>query len=215
MNELRKNGELKGGELIKDMCKNWKQYASPEYMDFSRECSEKSINTMISNEALPHAILLTTLLMNRAKESIKIYSGSFNEVFYDCDDIMKSFKNAIEKNKKLKIDILLKEIPDDFPRRFKELWHNNKDRINISKAAPDLELDRHFLLSDDIAYRFEKPHSKEIFKDDYKVEATANFGDKKFGEFLGSNVFSSISENQEKKNINMRRVKDKKEYLVT
>lgn len=189
MNEPTQNKKLNGKELIEDMCKNWKSYVSDEYIREIKELCDSKVNMFIFNDSIAHAVYLTHLLIDKSKDSIKLYSDMLDEIFYDYVDISNAFDKAV-KDRGVKVEILLQNVvqKERFPRKLHDSWSKYGDRVKIYKAIEPRYVN-HFLISDATAYRFEEVHSKEEFIKG-EVKATVNFNDPNIAKVLENNFLS-------------------------
>ena len=116
------------------------------------------------------------------------YTGSLNEIFYDCKGIINAFNEVLEKPEMEKIEILLLNKPTQYPTKFSRLWRENEKRIIVYEPSDSLTLRNHFFVSDTEAYRFEEEHTSDDFNDG-NVKASVNFKDEAM---IGSAVLITV-----------------------
>lgn len=140
-----------------------------EYIKKTQEIFEKNLNYEIENSNLNHAMFLSFLLIKKAKETIRIFTTKMNETFFENLRIKEEFEKAIRRG--VEIHILLQEGSEDKFLKFKE-----KEGITIHKLKEKSNINNHFLLSDNSAFRIEEPHTQKDLKEK-RIKGFANFND--------------------------------------
>jgi hypothetical protein len=176
------------------MMRKWEEHVPEFYRIIAAEACDNRQNLLIQNDSIAHGVFLTSLLVKNANNSLKIFCGSIDELFYCTDPVEASLRDAYNK-RKITIDIICPQ--EDRPKNnLLEMWDNDNtnkvNRINIWKLTDSSIYKSHFILSDDSGYRLEEIHTPEQFRDGF-LHATVNFNDAQIGEFL-SKKFALLKE---------------------
>jgi hypothetical protein len=166
------------------MMRNWEEHVPEFYRIIARDACDNRQKLFIQNDSIAHGVFLTSLLIKNANHSLKIFSGSIDELFYCTDPVEAALQDAY--NRGVKIDIICAR--EDMPKNnLRKLWNDDNvqkiNRISISKLTDFSIYKSHFLVSDDNAFRLEEFHTQTQFEDGY-LHATVNFNDAQLGEFL-------------------------------
>ncbi len=146
----------------------------PKYRDFALNAQENKLNCRVYNSNMLHAIFLSEFLISQAKDSIKIFSGSIAELFFNNNIIKKAFEDKLNEKKNIKISVVVQEYegtPD---------WMKNKN-IEIRRLdKSNITIQNHMMLIDNNAFRIEKLHPINMFKGnkELNVIAEVNFNNK-------------------------------------
>src|SRR3989339_1482987 len=155
---------------------------SLDYLKLVLSAYENNKSFIIKNSTESHAKLLTYLLLNRSKESVKLFVEKIKNTFYEDDLIVNTLKNL---NKEIKIKVILEK---DSSGKIRELTN-----VEMFIATDDMIKKLHgveinnFLVVDGCAFRYEENHSspKE------SVSASVSFNDKHMSSSL-DNLFQII-----------------------
>ena len=145
-----------------------------EYKDMVMDFYNKKLNKKIYNSNLYHALFLTNLLINEAKSSVKIFSGTLPEAVFRNEIIKNTIKDKISKNQNLQFTIIVERY-DKTPECLLD------KHIEVRKLIDKVDVVNHLVIIDNNAYRIENEH--ELGSID-KVEAIVNFNDAKNAGFL-------------------------------
>lgn len=158
---------------------------SLEYKNLLQKCRKEKIDHFINNNVTNHAIYTLNTLINNSGKTINIFSGNMNEAVYDNLYLCKSLKKAREKD--VKVTIILEKDADN-----KHINFCRKNGIIMRRLKKDIKLKKpnHFLISDGIAFRIEKPHTLDAFKKG-KIEGLINFNNKEWANAI-TNRFSKL-----------------------
>ncbi len=155
--------------ISKEDLEYWKKKISPEYRGLAQNLFNKKIDYEISNSNLNHAMFLSFLLIKKAEDKIRIFTKRINETFFKNRMIKKEVDLALIRG--VEIDILISEgCRDDFSE-FKD-----KEGITIHKLKKESKIKNHFILSDDISFRIEEPHTDKDVEEE-RIKGFANFKD--------------------------------------
>lgn len=148
-----------------------------EYNKFVQSARENNSNVPISNSTTSHAKILYRHMIPEANNYIKIFSGSFDESFYNDPEIISSVKDAIKKGVKVEV-ITSREAVEKSKSSYPQVTFLGYHDFNIY----------HFMVIDDKISRLElEHHTKEG-----DVKATANFNDPNKAKIL-EKTFSRMS----------------------
>jgi hypothetical protein len=155
-----------------------------DYQTLVLSAFEENKNISINNSSIYQALYLSKLLIKKAKNRIRIFSGKLTEAFF-CNGLIRT--ELEEKIKQgIPVTIIIEKDGNEIPQWLRV--HNVEIRLIKNSSIRN-----HMLLIDDLAYRVEEEHDLEMFSlspEKYKVTATANFNDKKTASALNF-VFES------------------------
>lgn len=159
-------------DLLKKIDSKYKNFALSAYNN------KRDVN--VDNSSMIHALFLSKLLISLAQTHIKIFSGTIAEAFFENPIIIKSFEEKYNANKDLKVDVVVEKY-EKTPK-----WMKDRN-IEVRNLEKDIEIKNHMLLIDNIAFRVEEEHDKDMFKNEknvWTVKATANFNNRKDAKLL-------------------------------
>lgn len=159
-----------------------------EYIALIDKCAETSENFIIPNSEPKHAAYLIKTLFKKAQSTVRIFTGELFENVYGDKDLREEAREFLRKDKNNSIKIAYQKslnidnssfiqtiLNDEQKKGFIEIWS-----ANIVKFQG---INNHFVVMDDIAFRFETDH--------VNTKAMANFGDPANAKQL-VNIFESI-----------------------
>ncbi|MFW5704321.1 MAG: hypothetical protein ACOCXG_00630 [Nanoarchaeota archaeon] len=136
---------------------------SRDYYEIAMQASDDSKDLNISNCSILHAKFLLTLMFSKARQKIKIYTGSLDNECYEDPYVKSAINKALNDNVKIEI------ISDKEPKT----KISNSKNVEIRVLNGDISAN-HFTIVDDKIYRYEEAHGK--VKTDRK--ANVNFNDR-------------------------------------
>lgn len=161
---------------------------SQEYRTLVENADKYNQDFFINNSTNEHAKFLTLTLINRAKKSIKIFTGDLSELYYENSIILMALENKLQQ--KIKIEIVTKNGINS--KKFIELKEKYSNFLEIRKLDNTTKVNNHFLLVDNTSFRVEYPHKKEdIDLKNFNVYAKANFYNQELGGHIGG-IFDNL-----------------------
>jgi hypothetical protein len=119
---------------------------------------DKGIRTEFDNDSYPDALVLTSVMFDRARKSIRMLSGGGCEMFLTT--IRDSFESAVDRLSRtggsVKIVMMAETTPkfvEDLKAKYPKTLETGNARLN-DPAAPIA----HFVVCDSTMARIEKPH---------------------------------------------------------
>jgi len=166
----------------------------PRYQILVEDAYQRNLNLYIPNTTLGHAVFLSKLLIEKAKRTIKIYTGELKEIFYNHKRIREDIETATSRG--VEISIIVEDIDRVTNQEF--LNFAKEQGIKVRALKNVTEVNTHFLLSDTSAFRIEYPHTPNDFGvgEKFKVRGVANFNNADLGKQISS-AFSYLINNSE------------------
>ena len=163
-------------------------HVSVEYKAIVNEASEEKRNVFIPNCDVDHAIYLTELLIKRTKDygKIDIFSRSLCESVYADEKVLNALKDAKKRN--VKIRIILEEYLTKEENELCKEYNLELCKLIKSTQKQKKHKFNYFLVSDNVALRFEESYKKNAFKNN-QIIAEVNFNSKKSARTF-SNLFN-------------------------
>ncbi len=158
------------------MEKNLWDTVEPEYKSSVSKAINEDLSVNIPNSTLAHAMYLTLNLINRAKSSIRIYSGKLHGRLYQDGKIKEAMMNALRKG--VEIKIVVEAVPESV-----EGYSEIPIRIINDSSLSD-QMPGHFLVVDNESYRFEKDHLE--IEEDTDIQGLANFNNPRVASQISS-----------------------------
>jgi hypothetical protein len=173
---------------LKSNIKTWNVDA--DYAKIVTEAYRNNQDFIIENSDIDHAKFLSYLLLNKAKNKVRIFTGKLRELFYSDERIKEAIQETANKGKR--IDIVI-ESNEPECKEFLSFVKDNEN-IHVFKLNSVTDIKNHFILIDETAFRIEAPHTKKQL-DGNKVKGLANFNDPIFAKKLVDIFDNSLMRN--------------------
>lgn len=167
-----------------------------DYIEYLLNLDVKNSKEMIGNSSTEHAVILIAKLIARARKSVKILTGSFNSAIYGQEEVLNAIGTyAIGRARNMQVIILKSEsqlpvcdlisknaVVVQLAARFGGAIY---ERIQFVRASAEdaAAMTSHFLVIDNVAFRFEADHTKH--------EAVASFNNATIAQPL-NNLFDDL-----------------------
>jgi len=161
-----------------------------EYEKAVKDFADSKKNFQFTNEGIAHAAIVVTNLIRTTESILRIYSGCLHKDVANNKYLVSSLKVFLEKGRN--INLILDYLPeeDEQSEALKQIINLEKNVLNNVKIKIDNNqkfsnsvatiftdnLPHHFIVSDNLAYRF------EVDAQNYK--AICNFNNKEVAEVL-------------------------------
>lgn len=143
------------------------------YEQIVENYSNENSNIVFDNKGSDHAAIVVAKMIERAKKSIRIYTGSFDKSVVDNDKVLKALRDKLQQS--INIEMLVEDMPIDKNKSnaLKLILDTAEINNNIQvKILGDDYFAKtnigHFMVVDDIAYRY------EIDMDNFKAICSFN-----------------------------------------
>lgn len=148
------------------------------YEDLVSSLAKNHSRGEIKNDSMDHAEILFKHMIQAAEREIIIYTGKLNPAFYLRSDVKNAFAQFLEKPTADQVTIIHEEDINGFMStpEFISSPFNNKKVVLIPAKGETINNGRHFIVTDQHAYR-EEAHSSGNNHD--FCLATADFNDEK------------------------------------
>lgn len=162
------------------------------YRKLVKKLADEGSSDLIPNGGVEHAEVLIENIFYHAKNTVRVFTGRLNARVYGAKDIVDNAKEFLQLDKNNKLQILIQEYSDDDLKQFAS--HNlitmckeqfdDMCEIKAVNDADDKNVDSHFVVMDEIGYRFEpnkeKPTAIGCFNDAEKAKILNQMFDKMF-----------------------------------
>lgn len=156
---------------------------------------------VFANSNVNHASYIIQKMLESAKKEVCILSGTFNEVFYQGDEVKRAFQVAANSIHKSGGFIRVITADEKEPKNLKRFFKEINDRVggDVIKYIPALNKGKpegiqHFIVVDKLKYREEERHPLlEEPLEQAKIKAEVCFNAKEKASVLANN-FNSVWE---------------------
>jgi len=129
----------------------------PVYDAFVNELAERRDPKVISNRSSSHALSILRNVFKYAKSEVNIFTGELDPCVYNDKVLLEYAENFVGKGGKIKV-ILQNEIPQERMEAPQDFYNFavSKGEIKLAdEKHPLKKIEKHFLVSDCMAYRLE------------------------------------------------------------
>ena len=162
-----------------------------EYFESIQFLADKHLNLEFNNKDHNHAILVMSMLFEKAEQHIRIFAKRFSGEISDDEYYLKTLKEAIDRG--VKVDVVFEEQPNQKSIALQMLKAYPESKVNLyilnddykQKLKKELGELQNFSVVDDSKFRYET--------DTLKFKAFCNFDDKDNCEILINNYLKLVS----------------------
>lgn len=136
------------------------------YRKLVKKLADESSSTLVPNGGTEHAEVLIENIFSHADNAVRIFTGELNKQVYGADDIVNYADYFLRKSSANKLMILIQNYDDELKFTDHELIKMCEEHVQSGaceiKAVSDVDKDvtSHFVIMDEIGYRFEPDRKK-------------------------------------------------------
>ena len=138
------------------------------YRKLVKRLADEGSSDLIPNGGTEHAEVLIENIFLHARDVVRVFSGELNARVYGASNIVENAKEFMQSGSGKKLQILIQDYSYDDHLRYEkhDLIHMCYEKLGSDaceiKAVDDIDkvVDSHFVVMDDIGYRFEPDRKK-------------------------------------------------------
>lgn len=174
-----------------------------EYRKLVKKLADEGSSELIANGGTEHAEVLIENIFAHAGDAVRIFSGELNARVYGSSGIVENAKEFLQSGTNHKLDILIqsKDIVSSLEKHdlIKMCLELNTKMCELRLVGEtDEDVGHHFVVMDEIGYRFEpdreKPTAVGCFHDEVNAKLLARSFDSMFSRGKVVNLMSEEKE---------------------